>query len=168
MTSTQPFERAFQITSVDLAVISAIRRGGPDASGRAAALVEATGGEPLRCCLRDAGSGESLLLFGYEPPLPPSPYSEVGAVFVHEEACPGHTPTSTYPPQWRWRPQVLRAYDRRGWIHAAVTHQGGEPEAAITDLLADPDVVQIHSRNLAYGCYMMTITRTPPGERSPG
>ena len=29
----------------------------------------------------------------------------------------------------------------------------------ITEMLADPGVVQIHSRNVAYGCYMFTVGR---------
>jgi hypothetical protein len=135
------------------------------ATGRAAAggQVEhavATGGEPLRCCLRDAVPGESLLLFGYEPPLPPSPYREIGPVFAHEQACPGRPAQDGYPPAWRGRSQVLRAYDERGWIHEATTvHDGTVPEAAIAAVLARPGVVQIHSRNVAYGCFMFTITR---------
>jgi hypothetical protein len=29
----------------------------------------------------------------------------------------------------------------------------------IAELLADAGVVQIHSRNVAWGCYMFTVTR---------
>ncbi|QKW10764.1 DUF1203 domain-containing protein [Streptomyces sp. NA04227] len=119
----------------------------------------AEGGEPLRCCLRDAGPGDRLLLFGYEPPLPASPYRERGAVFAHAEPCAGLTDDAAYPPQWRGRPQVLRAYDARGWIHEATTHDGRDPEAVIAELFADPEVVRIHSRNIAWGCYMFALTR---------
>ena len=38
-------------------------------------------------------------------------------------------------------------------------YEGGDPEAVIADMLADPEVEQIHSRNIAYGCYMFTIRR---------
>jgi Protein of unknown function (DUF1203) len=53
---------------------------------------------------------------------------------------------------------VLRAYDERGWVRAALVDDGSRPEAAIAGLLADPRVVQIHSRNVAYGCFMFTVT----------
>jgi hypothetical protein len=54
---------------------------------------------------------------------------------------------------------VLRAYDDRGWIHDATTvHDGENPEAVIAAMLAEPGVVEIHSRNIAYGCYMFAIT----------
>lgn len=120
----------------------------------------AGGGEPLRCCLRDAAAGEAILLFNYEPPLPDSPYREKGAVFTHALTCEGPSSVTTYPPEWVGRPQALRAYDARGWIHPSTrVHDGTDPEAAIAEVLANPEVVEVHSRNLAYGCYMFRVTR---------
>lgn len=126
-----------------------------------AARVVATGGEPARCCRRDATAGESLLLAAYTPPLPgpPSPYQETGAIFVHATACAGPVDDG-YPPDWLGRPQVLRAYDYRGWIHPATTvHDGTDPEQALLDVLAEPGVVEVHSRNVAYGCWMFAAAR---------
>jgi hypothetical protein len=121
--------------------------------------VATKGGEPLRCCLRDAKAGEAVLLAGYEPPLPESPYVEKGAVFIHAEPCPG--PDSTgYPDAWRDRHQVLRAYTARGWIHPATrVHDGTDPDGVIAEIFAHPTVERIHSRNVAYGCYMFEIIR---------
>jgi hypothetical protein len=122
--------------------------------------VVASGGEPLRCCLRDASAGEELVLFNYSPPLPtPSPYEERGAVFAHASSCGG--PISPgYPADWVGRPQVLRAYDSRGWIHPATrVHDGSDPEGALAEVFADPAVVEVHSRNVAYGCFMFAVTR---------
>lgn len=122
--------------------------------------VTAGGGEPLRCCLRDATAGEELVLFNHTPPLPAaSPYEERGAVFTHAGACAGPD-SDGYPAGWVGRPQVLRAYDARGWIHPSTrVHDGTDPDAAIAAVLAHPEVVEVHSRNVAYGCYMFTITR---------
>jgi len=118
----------------------------------------AGGGEPLRCCLRNAADGEELLLFNYEPPLPDSPYRERGAVFAHAGECPGPA-NGDYPADWLGKPQALRAYDARGWIHPATrTHDGANPSAALAEVLAAPGVVEVHSRNLAYGCYMFAAT----------
>jgi hypothetical protein len=125
--------------------------------------LEAEGGEPLRCCLRDADVGEQLMLFNYRPPLPArSPYQETGAVFAHAHAgdCRGAEPTHAYPEAWRGRRQVLRAYDERGFIHPATrVHDGTDPEGVISEILVHPDVVLVHSRNIAYGCYMFAIER---------
>ena len=54
----------------------------------------------------------------------------------------------------------LRAYDVRGWMHPATgVHDGTDLVAAIEAVLAEPGVVQVHSRNVAYGCYMLRVTR---------
>ncbi|GAA3352018.1 DUF1203 domain-containing protein [Amorphoplanes nipponensis] len=140
---------AYRITALSPALLDDVR---------AAATTErhcARGGEPLRCCLRDATPGEGLLLFGYEPPLPESPYREKGAVFAHAAPCPGPPRDLAYPADWYGRPQVLRAYDSRGRIHpASRQHDGRDPVAALAAVLAEPGVVLVHSRNVVYGCYM--------------
>ncbi|PZH15344.1 DUF1203 domain-containing protein [Streptomyces sp. NTH33] len=151
---------AFRVHALPAEVLDNVRASGVGALGHRAERITAEGGEPLRCCLRDAGSGDQLLLFGYQPPLPDSPYREVGAVLAHAEPCAGPVGIAGYPPDWRGRPQVLRAYDGRGRIHDATTvHDGQDPEKAIAELLAEPDVAQLHSRNIAWGCYMFAITR---------
>jgi Protein of unknown function (DUF1203) len=122
----------------------------------------ADGGEPLRCCLRDATAGEELVLFNYEQPLPDeeSPYREKGAVFTHVSTdCDDQVATS-YPKDWVGRRQVLRAYDARGWIHpSSHDHDGTDPDAAIAKVLSNPEVVEVHSHNITYGCYMFRVTR---------
>ncbi len=157
MTTTTRTE--FRINAVPATYLNSVRVSQRDASGNAPARVHARGGEPLRCCLGDAVIGEKLMLFGYEPPLPASPYREIGAIFAHAEPCDGPVSVDAYPSDWRGRSQVLRAYDARGWIHAAKVHDGEQPETVIGEMLADPAVVQIHSRNVAYGCFMFAVTR---------
>lgn len=148
----------FRVHALPAELLDRVRTSGVDDLGNAVEQLTAEGGEPVRCCLSDAVEGERLLLFGYQPPLPASPYRETGAVLVHAEPCAGPA-TDGYPPDWFGRPQVLRAYDERGWIHEATTvHDGQDPEAVITRLLATPGVVELHSRNIAYGCYMFTVT----------
>ena len=159
---------SFQIRAIPEGELARVRAGGRDASGNPVVRATAEGGEPLRCCLRNARAGEALILFGYEPPIGPSPYREIGAVFAHADACLGPGDDRGYPEAWRGKPQVLRAHDRRGWIHAAVVHDGSDPERAIADLLADPEAVQLHSRNVAYGCFMFVVTRAPPAAGRPG
>lgn len=148
-----------EITAISLAELDQVRTSGRDVSGNPVARLTAAGGEPLRCCLRDAQPGEACLLFGYQPHIPTdaSPYVEIGAVFAHAEACAPPTQSGVYPADWRHRPQVLRAYDEHGWIHpATTTHDGSDPVAALEAVLAAEGVVEVHSRNIAYGCYMFT------------
>ena len=158
MTSTTT--TVFQVHALPAAVLDAVRATGLDVSGHPVEHLSASGGEPLRCCLRNAEPGEHAILFGYEPPIPASPYREIGPVFAHAQRCAGPDQVAGYPADWRGRPQVLRAYDRRGWMHAATqVHDGSDPEAVITSMLADPEVAFVHSRNVAAGCYMFAVTR---------
>ncbi|MCZ7414376.1 DUF1203 domain-containing protein [Streptomyces sp. WMMC897] len=84
-------------------------------------------------------TGAEPLLFGYRPRLPARPYREVGAGLAHAEPCTGPAGLTGYPPHRYGRPQVLRAYDERGWIHpASTTHDGTNPERAMADVLAEP------------------------------
>jgi hypothetical protein len=149
----------FQIHAMPAEILERVRASRLDASGTPVEPVTAEGGEPLRCCLRNARAGEALLLFGYEPPIGKSPYREIGAVFAHAERCDGRAASGEYPPDWRRKPQVLRSYDQRGFIHDAVVHQGTDAESEIARLLQDPAAVQLHSRNVAYGCFMFVVTR---------
>ena len=150
----------FRIHALPGDVLRRVREGGVDDGGAAVVSLRAEGGEPLRCCLRNARAGEAIVLFGYEPPIGASPYRELGAVFAHAEPCADAPAAGAYPEAWLGKPQVLRSYDARGWIHAAVVHDGSEPEAEIARLLADPAAVQVHSRNVAYGCFMFRVTRS--------
>lgn len=153
--------RTFRIHPIPADELEEIRSSGLDASGNPVeALIDAVG-EPLRCCLRNARPGEKVILFGYEPPIPnsSSPYREIGAVVAHADACAAPEAWDSYPPDWQGRPQVLRAYDERGWIHpASTTHDGSDPGGAIAAVLAEPGVVEVHSRNVAYGCFMFVAT----------
>jgi hypothetical protein len=151
---------SFEIVPLFEDLLATVRRDRNDVSGNPVVELRAAGGELLRCCLRNARTGEAILLFGYEPLLPASPYRELGAVFAHAYRCAGPIDVGRYPSEWRERPQVLRAYDQRGWICDAQTHDGTDPELAITTMLENEAVVQIHSRNIAYGCYMFLIRRT--------
>jgi len=153
-------ETTFEIETISATDIDNARRTGLDISGNPVEHIELTGGEPMRCCLRNGRPGEVGLLFGYEPRIPASPYREIGAVFVHATPCEGPVSLTRYPDEWRGRSQVLRAYDKRGWIHpASRVHDGSNPESVIAGMFADPEVVQIHSRNISYGCYMFTLHR---------
>jgi hypothetical protein len=150
----QGVSESFTVVPIPPDVLVRVRR---VPSGGSADRLVAAGGEPLRCCLRDASPDEGLLLFGYRPPLPaPSPYQEEGAVFVHAEPCAGPADDG-YPSDWSSRPQVLRAYSADGRIHpASRVHDGSDPVRILDEVLATEGVVEVHSRNVVYGCYMFT------------
>jgi hypothetical protein len=150
---------SFVVHAIPADLLARVRSSRTDVSGTSVENLKSEGGEPLRCCLRDARPGEALILFGYEPPIGNSPYREIGAVFAHADGCDGPATGGGYPSEWLGRRQVLRSYDRRGWILDATVHDGTDPEVEIARLLADKRAVQLHSRNVAYGCFMFAVTR---------
>jgi hypothetical protein len=130
-------------------------------SGATRTWIDEEGGRPLRCCLRDSRPGERIALVAVTPEGPQGAYRETGPVFLHADGCAGPSDTG-YPEQFRRRTQVFRAYDRSGVIvGGTVVQPGTGQEEAAASLLADPDVAFVQTRNLIFGCYMLTIRREP-------
>jgi hypothetical protein len=122
--------------------------------------VDEEGGAPLRCCLRDSRPGERIALVAVTPEGPRGPYQETGPVFVHADPCPGPRDPG-YPEDFRRRPQVFRAYDWAGSIVGGTVVPAGRTgqEEAARRLLDDPRVAFVQTRNVVFGCYMLTIRR---------
>ena len=139
--------------------LDAIRTAGRDEAGNVVEIqVAAEGGAPLRCCLREARAGERLLLIAYTPPGTAGAYAERGPVFIHAERCDGYATSHQYPPGLIDRPQVVRAYDRQGRIADGVlVADGHQAQGVIAGLLARPEVVLVHLRNVGYGCYNFCV-----------
>jgi Protein of unknown function (DUF1203) len=152
----------FIVEAIPADVLQRIRTAGADEAGnRLAAQTDSDGGSPLRCCLRESGPGEQVLLIAYTPPGTRGAYAERGPVFVHAGPCAGYPTPDRYPPALSRRPQVVRAYNRAGRIADGVLVSDGEQAvAAIRDLLARPDVALVHLRNVGYGCYNFAVRRS--------
>ncbi|MFI7575399.1 DUF1203 domain-containing protein [Micromonospora sp. NPDC049497] len=149
---------SFLITPISATRLDTLRHDGTDDAGeRFAPFVAEEDGAPLRCCLRDAHVGERLALVAYRPDGTAGAYREIGPVFVHADPCEGYAERTTYPPGFRHRRQVFRAYDRTGRIADALAVEGTRAETAIAQLFARPDVATLHSRNVLYGCFMFAI-----------
>jgi uncharacterized protein DUF1203 len=151
----------FEYVAIPAAELDAIRAAGRDEAGNELVpQIDVEGGSPLRCCLRTAEAGESMLLIAYTPPGTAGAYAERGPVFVHSGKCGGYLTPDTYPPDLSGRQQVVRAYDQRGRIAAGMlVADGAHAEMAMTELLARPDVELVHLRNVGYGCYNFTVQR---------
>jgi hypothetical protein len=122
-------------------------------------FVDREGGSPLRCCLRDSRPGERIALVAATPEGPQGAYRETGPVFLHADGCAGPADTG-YPEEFRRRTQVFRAYNHAGVIVGGeVVRPGTGQEEAAARLMADPDVAFLQTRNVIFGCYMLTIRR---------
>jgi len=151
---------SFRFFAIPPAELDGIRAAGRDVAGNPLRpFVHRRGGEPLRCCLRLILPGKHVALISYRPAGTAGAYAEIGPVFVHASACEGYPAEGGWPPEYRDRQQVLRAYDAEGRIADAILVDGAEAEDGIAKLLADPSHVLVHSRNVLYGCYMFAVSR---------
>jgi hypothetical protein len=151
---------SFTIAAIPGEMLARVRSTGADDLGHELVVTEAGGGEPLRCCLREADPGERIGLISYRPFPWDGVYAEVGPVFVHADDCGGYPETDTYPAGFRHRQQIFRAYGHDRTIVDSRIVEGADAEPALAELLARPDVDFVHSRNVAYGCFMFVVQRS--------
>lgn len=151
---------AFHVHPVPAAVPDRVRARGTDDLGNPVVVTTSAeeGGAPLRCCLQEAAVGEQVALLGYGPGPVAGAYAETGPVFVHASRCPGWLGRG-YPDAFRWRRQLLRAYDASGRQVDNVLAEPGQSEQALEQLLDRPDVAVVHSRNPMAGCFMFSVDR---------
>lgn len=154
-----PADGRLVFEAIPQATLQQIRAAGVDEAGnRLTVQVDAEGGNPLRCCLRESAPGERVLLIAYTPPGTRGAYAERGPVFICAQPCDGYLTPHQYPPALRHRQQVVRAYDRDGQIADGVLASDGEHAmTVIGELLARPGVRLVHLRNVGYGCYNFTV-----------
>jgi hypothetical protein len=121
------------------------------------------GSGPCRHCLRYADPGDALLLFSYKPFDKPTPYQEVGPVFVHADGCTRYPEHAGFPEDFSRRPLILRPYDENDNIQdSQVFAEAGEAESCARTLLANPAVAYVHARSRTRGCFMFRIERGGP------
>jgi Protein of unknown function (DUF1203) len=149
------------VHAIEPARLDAVRRAGEDGFGNPFTPYDATGeGEPLRCCLRYARANEPIALISFAPFTEPSPWREVGPVYVHAERCPGYG-ESWLPDALRRGPGVLRTYRANGSMnYDHNTLVGSEDLEPVLDrLLGEPDVATVHVRTLLPQCFLYAVTR---------
>lgn len=151
----------FRVAALPAAELDRIRARGTDDFGNPLIVTvqDDEGGRPLRCCLQEASVGARVALIAYRPAAIGGAYAEVGPIFIHADRCPGYDTHGEYPPGFRHRQQLLRAYDADGSAVANHITEGSDAEAAITGLFGRSDVAFLHSRNVLAGCYMFAVSR---------
>jgi hypothetical protein len=142
--------------------MSFFRGRGEDGHGNHLVSFSADGdGEPLRCCLRYAESGEQIALISYAPFDHPSVWTEVGPVYVHAAQCDGFVPTGRLPKPLAFGPCVLRTYRAdatMNYDHNTVVPDNSELTPIIERLLLESDVATVHVRTLAPQCFLYSVS----------
>ncbi len=145
--------------------LDSIRNSGLDGHGNELRSLVASGGqgEPLRCCLRYAASGEEITLISYAPFDHPSVWTEVGPVYIHAARCDGYVSTGKLPEQLATGPRVLRTYradDSMNYDYNTVVTTEVDLEPIIAGLLAEYSVATVHVRTLAPQCFLYAVAQS--------
>jgi hypothetical protein len=155
----------FHVHAIPPRRLDAVRADGADGHGNALTSFAATGeGEPLRCCLRYAESGEEIALISYAPFDFASVWTEVGPVYIHAAPCAGYPDPARLPAQLATGPRVLRTYradNTMNYDHNTVITDDADLEPIVTRLLSQPDVATVHVRTLAPQCYLYSVGARP-------
>jgi len=146
--SPEPFRPLFGLSDAALAAHGAQRWTATPGSGL-----------PDRVEMRDAAPGETLLLVNHEHQPAATPYRSAHAIFVREGAAAAYDRVDEVPEVMRSRMLSLRAFDRDHLMIDAELVDGRDAEAAITRLLAQPQVDYIHAHYATRGCYAGRIDR---------
>lgn len=163
-TLSSPTLQSFAITPISAAFVERVRATLRDDFGRTVAVTLAAGGEPMRDQLRRASPGERLILCSYQAIALPSPFAEIGPVYVSADA-PAPTPfRGALPPGYFNRTFALRAYDHRDCIVESTLVEPAASLDKFAEFLARDDVAYLHARFAGHGCFAARIERAPSGD----
>jgi Protein of unknown function (DUF1203) len=154
----------YRVHPIDPTRIAAMRSAGCDEHGNPFTAFAAAGWEPLRCCLRLAERDEQIALISYAPFQHRSPWTEVGPVYVHADACGGYAGDGL-PTQLRTGPRILRTYRGDGtldYAHVTLVPEGEDLEPALHKVLAEPEVATVHVRALLTQCFTYAVESVRP------
>ncbi len=80
-------------------------------------------------------------------------------MFVHADAGEPYRARDVFPPDFRSRRLVFRAYDAEGERDDAELAEGVDAELTLARRFADPAVACVHVRNPAWGCFDFVVER---------
>ena len=143
-----PFAALFSMTDQELAARAAVR-----------VVSDGRSGYPCRVSLRDADSGESLILLNYEHLAVASPYRSRHAIYVREAATEANLAVSEVPALLRSRLLSLRAFDEKGMMKAADVVPGTAIENLIEEMFANAATEYLHIHYAKPGCYAARVDR---------
>ncbi|WP_157676945.1 DUF1203 domain-containing protein [Auraticoccus monumenti] len=142
-------------------LLADVRRRGLDHFGSVPEPFTSRGGDQLRCCLRHSDPDEDLWVISHAPLTARRPWREVGPVFVHPDRCDGYDPGRGLPDFLARKPRVLRSYTADQRMHypgIRLTGAGDDLGEVLQTLLADPEVAEVHVRNVEAQCFITRVT----------
>ncbi len=155
---------AVTLVPIDPAELEVVRRTGRDLHGHdAEPFTEAEGGSQLRCCLARSRAGEALLLVSHAPLGPIGRGARwVPCSSTRTRARRRTIRTPSRPGSTRRRASCgpTARTGRCGTRRTGSSRRGRASEAALGEVLADPDVSEVHVRNLLAQCFITRAVRS--------
>lgn len=142
------FEHLFGLSDEALAERGVVRR-----------IADSKPGFPCRITLRDAESGEAVLLLNHESHSAPTPYRSAYAIFVGDGAREAAIYEGEVPPVMRKRPMALRHFNRGGMLIGASLALNDDARDAIVAAFNNAAVAYIDVHNAAHGCFSARVQR---------
>jgi hypothetical protein len=142
------FAHLFVMNDAELAEHNAVR-----------VIAGADKGWPCRVSLKDAKTGESLILLNHVSHDVATPYRNVYAIYVREGAADAEAYIDHMPPVFEGRPMAFRAFDKNGMLRNADLALPGEVDAKIRELFGMSEIAYIHAHNAAHGCFAARVER---------
>ena len=138
-----------------------IRKTLHDDFARSVGVTIAEGGEPLRDQLRRAAPGERIILCSHQAVPLPSPFAEIGPIFISAEpAVSAPLWRDELPPGYFPRTLALRAYDERDCITDSAVCEPAAAPGKIREFLGRAGVAYVHARFAGHGCYACRFDRS--------
>jgi hypothetical protein len=112
---------------------------------------------PVRCCLRDAGADEHVVLLSAQPSTAPSPYAAPGPIYLHRDACEGYHADGGVPEILRSRLLSVRGFDRAHMMTGTEVVPGEWFAQAARRLLEVDGTAYLHVHFAGAGCYACRV-----------
>ncbi|MEX3014196.1 DUF1203 domain-containing protein [Gymnodinialimonas hymeniacidonis] len=114
---------------------------------------------PDRITMRDAESGEAMILLNHTYQTAKSPYFGTHAIFVKEGATETYEAVDEIPPVMAHRLLSLRGFDETHKIADGRVVEGRDAAETINEMFENPAIRYIHAHNAGHGCYSGLIER---------
>ncbi|QMU58635.1 MAG: DUF1203 domain-containing protein [Boseongicola sp.] len=146
--SPTPFQPLFKLSPEELARRGAIK-----------VTAHSDVGFPCRVSLKEARSGELLILANYQHQAANSPYRSSHAVYVRETATQARLAPGVIPDVLDGRLLSLRGFSSDDMLLTAEVTEGHAAAPGLINMFENTDVNYIHIHNAREGCFHARATR---------
>lgn len=152
---------SFYVSGISSELAHYYRHGGVDANGQAPLRSISKGkSNPCRHCLSLIDEGDEKLVLSHRPFASLQPYSEIGPIFLHANACTRYQAPQL--PAWfsYLTPALIRGYNSEDWIvyETGQIVEGQALAQTCEAILSRADVSYVHIRS-RFNCFQCRVDR---------